>query len=128
MEVVKICDKDFKKIYMYKCKWCGKTFHSTRHKCMFNPDMKNCFSCKHCTGFDTFTGQEADPETGYRWELEPYNMFLCELEETIDTDYADFDLLHDRKWKGNCPYYEIKDDYNGKQSYAKIFETTEDNE
>lgn len=114
---------------MYKCKWCGKTFHSTRHKCMFNPDMKNCFSCKHCTGFDTFTGQETDPETGYRWELEPYNMFLCELEETIDTDYADFDLLHDRKWKGNCPYYEIKDDYNGKQSYAKIFETTEeDNE
>lgn len=48
------------------------------------------------------------------------------LKKTIDTYYADFDSLHDRKWIGNCPYYEIRDSYNGKQSYAKIFDVTEE--
>lgn len=124
--MINICNDEFEKISMYKCKWCGKIFRSTRHKCMFNPSMKNCFSCKYCKGFDSFEGQRADPESGWSWELEPYRMFACELEKTINTDYADFDSLHDRKWIGNCPYYEIRDSYNGKQSYAKIFDVTEE--
>lgn len=92
-----------------------------RYKCMYNPAMRNCFSCKHCTGFDDFKGQEADPETGWAWELEPYRAFMCNCEDAIEDDYSDFDKLHDRKWKGNCPYYELRDGYEGKKSYAELF-------
>lgn len=113
-------NKDFKKIEMYECQWCKKVFRSMRHKCMFNPANLNCFSCKHCTGFETFEGQRADPETGFTWELEPYKIFKCELEEMIDEDYGDFDKLHDRNWKGNCPNYELRDDYKGKESYSEL--------
>lgn len=113
--------KDFREIQMYECIWCGKVFRSKRHKCMFSPKMKNCFSCKHCTGFDNFEGQRADPETGWQWELEPYRCFECELQETADEEYSDFDALHSRNWMGNCPYYEQKENYKGKESYAELF-------
>ena len=111
---------DFKKIEMYECRWCKKVFRSMRHKCKFNPANRNCFLCKHCTGFDDFGGQEADQETGWQWELEPYKVFMCELEEVSDNDYIDFYKLYNRNWKGNCPYYELKDGYKGKESYSEL--------
>lgn len=115
-------NEDFKKIEMYECRWCKKVFRSMRHKCMFSPKNRNCFSCKHCTGFDTFTGQESDyPTTGYRWEIAPYRTFLCDMQETDIEIYSDFDKLYDRKWKGNCPYYELRDGYKGKESYSELF-------
>lgn len=33
----------FKMVTMYRCKWCGKTFRSTRHKCMFDPKREIVF-------------------------------------------------------------------------------------
>lgn len=113
-------NEDFKKIEMYECRWCQKVFRSIRHKCMFNPKNRNCFSCKHCTGFETFNGQEAEPGTGWQWEIEPYKTFLCDLEESVDEEYGDFYKLYDRNWEGNCPHYELSDNYNGKKSYAEL--------
>lgn len=118
-------NNDFIKIEMYQCIWCGKIFKTDiRHKCMYNPKNRNCFSCKHCTGFDSFKGQYGDFA---RCEVPPYDYFECDSEETIDTDYPDFHQLHNRKWIGNCPYYEIKDEYKGKESYAKLFKDESDN-
>lgn len=111
-------DNKFKIVVMYKCRWCEKIFRSTRHKCMYNPENKNCFSCKYCTGFDDFKGQYG--EYG-RCELEPYKEFTCSLEETVDTGYTDFYELHNKKWIGNCPHWEMRDRYAGKKSYAKMF-------
>lgn len=109
---------NFQIVQIYKCRWCEKIFRSTRHKCMYNPKNKNCFSCKHCTGFDRFEGQYG--EYG-RCEIEPYKKFVCDLDETVDTGYADFYGLVDIKWLGNCPYWKLKDGYVGKKSYAKLF-------
>lgn len=110
--------ENFQVVQMYRCKWCEKIFHSTKHKCMYNPQNKNCFSCKHCTGFDSFDGQYG--EYG-RCEIEPYKVFTCDLEETVDTGYADFYGLVNRKWVGNCPYWELRDGYVGKKSYSELF-------
>lgn len=118
-------NNDFKKIKMYQCKWCRKIFKTdSRHKCMYNPKNRNCFSCMHCTGFDSFEGQYGDYG---RCELSPYQCFECDLEETIDTDYPDFHQLHNRNWIGNCPYYKIKDGYKGKESYSELFKDKGDN-
>ena len=51
-------DNNFIIVVMYKCKWCEKIFRSKRHKCMYNPENKNCFSCRYCTGFDDFSCSE----------------------------------------------------------------------
>lgn len=119
-------NEDFKKKEMYECQWCKKVFRSTRHKCMYNPKNRNCFSCKHCTGFDTFTGQEANYlMTGHLWEIAPYRTFLCDMEEADIDVYSDFDKLYDQKWKGNCPYYELRDGYKGKDSYSELLNRTE---
>lgn len=116
-------EADFNKIQMYECVWCGKVFKSMWHKCKFNPKLKNCFSCKYCTGFEEFEGQEADPQTGWQWEIPPYRFFKCDLEEANEEDYPDFDALYSRGWKGNCPYWEQRKDYKGRESYAEIFAT-----
>jgi len=114
-------EADFNKIQMYECVWCRKAFKSMRHKCKFNPKLKNCFSCKHCTGFDEFEGQRADPQTGWDWEIPPYRYFECDLEEATDKEYPNFDALYSHNWEGNCPYWEQRKDYKGKESYAEIF-------
>ena len=111
-------DNNFIIVVMYKCKWCEKIFRSKRHKCMYNPENKNCFSCRYCTGFDDFKGQYGEYE---RCEIAPYKEFICNLEETDDTGYTDFYELHNKKWISNCPYWEIREGYLGKKSYAKLF-------
>lgn len=112
-------NENFQKVEMYKCCWCGKLFKTTtRHKCMFRPDKRNCFSCKHCVGFENFKGQY--DEYG-RCELPPYQIFTCDLEEVVDSEYPELEKLRERNWEGNCPYYETRKGYKGKKSYAELF-------
>lgn len=110
---------NFQEVKMYKCIWCGKIFRSTRHKCMFDPQKRNCFSCKHCTGFAQDDGQY---DSYGRCELPPYKTFLCDKEESyVDIDYTDFNRLHDKGFIGDCPYYKPKEGYRGKETYAELF-------
>lgn len=120
---------NFKELKMYQCKWCGGIFHTTRHKCKFNPEYKNCLSCKHCIGFDDFKGQASDwRATGYQWEIEPYKIFLCDIDGMCDEPNVDLAELAMHSWKGFCDYYEIMPDYKGKSSYAEIIQQHREND
>lgn len=41
-----------KKVVRYQCQFCKKDFKTPdRHRCKFNPELKNCFTCKHLKGW-----------------------------------------------------------------------------
>lgn len=41
-----------KKVTRYQCQFCKKDFKTpNRHHCKFNPELKNCFTCKHLKGW-----------------------------------------------------------------------------
>jgi hypothetical protein len=43
---------NMKKVVRYECQFCKKEFRTPgRHHCKRNPELKNCFSCKHLVGW-----------------------------------------------------------------------------
>lgn len=37
-----------KEVTRYQCQYCKKDFKTPdKHHCKFNPELKNCFTCKH---------------------------------------------------------------------------------
>ena len=41
-----------KKVTRYQCEFCKKDFKTPdRHYCKMNPELKNCFTCKHLKGW-----------------------------------------------------------------------------
>lgn len=41
-----------KKVTRYQCGFCKKDFKTPdRHYCKFDPELKNCFTCKHLKGW-----------------------------------------------------------------------------
>ena len=37
-----------KKVVRYQCQFCKKEFKTpNKHNCKFNPELKNCFTCKY---------------------------------------------------------------------------------
>lgn len=41
-----------KQVIRYQCEFCKKEFKTpNRHYCKFNPELKNCFTCKHLKGW-----------------------------------------------------------------------------
>lgn len=44
--------KQMKEVTRYQCKHCKKDFRTpNKHYCKFNPELKNCFTCKHSKGW-----------------------------------------------------------------------------
>ncbi len=42
-----------RKVTRYQCRFCKKDFKTPdRHYCKKNPELKNCFTCKHLKGWD----------------------------------------------------------------------------
>lgn len=42
-----------KEVIRYQCEFCKKEFKTPdKHYCKFNPELKNCFSCKHHCGWE----------------------------------------------------------------------------
>ncbi len=42
-----------RKVTRYQCQFCKKDFKTPdRHYCKKNPELKNCFTCKHLKGWD----------------------------------------------------------------------------
>ena len=42
-----------KPIQVYQCEYCKKLFKTPdKHKCKYNPEFRNCFSCKRNKGFE----------------------------------------------------------------------------
>lgn len=41
------------KVIRYQCEHCKKEFKTpNRHYCKMNPELKNCFTCKHLKGWE----------------------------------------------------------------------------
>lgn len=38
----------------YECEYCKKLFKTDRHRCKFNPTLKNCFTCFNFDGWDEY--------------------------------------------------------------------------
>ena len=68
-----------KEITVWECEYCKKLFKTPdKHKCKFNPELKNCFTCKHFIVWeDNFDGYisttphpECDIEASEGWDIE----------------------------------------------------------
>lgn len=54
------------KVIRYHCEHCNKDFRTPgRHHCKKDPALKNCYTCKHLTGWD-------DGETNEYGHRDPY--------------------------------------------------------
>jgi len=84
-------------VTMYKCELCNKYFKTkNRHKCKYDPKLKNCFSCKHNKDF-------------YEETIERYHSEYTESYNTIFVDCA-LDMcdesIQDIPRNMQCNYYE----------------------
>lgn len=64
----------------YECEYCKKLFKTDKHKCKFNPNLKNCFTCEHFDGWE----HETEYEDGI--QTPPYPICMSESEEGYDYD------------------------------------------
>lgn len=53
-----------KKIVVYECEHCKKLFKTPdRHKCKKDPELKNCWTCKHYKGWiEAYREDDGSPE------------------------------------------------------------------
>lgn len=90
-----------KKVTRYQCQFCKKDFKTPdKHRCKFNPELRNCFTCNHLKGWleseeynDYGWGSKQEPnfpdcaaDEGEFWDIEQiklanYNMQCSEWEE-----------------------------------------------
>ena len=95
-----------KEVIMYECEFCKKRFRSKNlHKCKFDPNMKNCFSCGSFTKFE----EHFLDDTAYFSAKCVYP--VCDV---MDTSLQD---MSKKKWKLDCIGWELRQGYTGKQSY-----------
>lgn len=115
---------NFEAVVRYRCRWCGKEGLKTpyRHKCKFNPEYKNCFSCRYCKGVEVIhisRGEQVTEQENQIFEFE--KRMICE--KTCDPGGKDgirtlWKLSLYRKWKAMCPEYLRMDFYEGKDTYV----------
>lgn len=98
------------KVTRFKCEWCGKEFHTQdRHDCKFDPDKRNCLSCKHVRGSFDVRDSEGN-----------YVFFKCAKMDGEECDLTnDISVLHADHWKGDCPNYDVADEYKGKATFVE---------
>lgn len=91
-----------KPINVYECQHCKKLFRTaTRHKCKFNPKLRNCFSCKHHGGWAGWA-VEADLSTR---EIElgfGHNIPICK----VDMDGWDIENIKSVDYNMQCKAWE----------------------
>lgn len=115
---------NFEAVVRYRCRWCGREGLKTpyRHKCKFNPEYKNCFSCRHCKGVEFIRISD-----GKRITEKEAQIFECEkrmsCEKSSDPEWKEnirtlWKLSLYRKWKAMCPEYQRLDFYEGKDTYV----------
>ena len=112
-------DSNFEKIEMFRCKYCRKLFFSdSRHKCKFNPDFQNCFSCRNCAGIEEY--QTNNQEKDYM-DIVTKNLDLSPRKKVVCRCGKDQSLLSlsQLKWNLKCKSWIIIEKYEGKASFAK---------
>ena len=99
------------KLTVYKCKWCGKTFKTPNlHDCKFDPDHRNCLSCRHNCGCRKFEMQgECD--------VIP-SRIICPFH--LEQDGSDGpNAFPYAKGHCQCKDYKILDGYQGSRTFAE---------
>lgn len=87
---------NMKKVTRYQCQFCKKDFKTPdKHHCKFNPELRNCFTCKHLKGW--IDGEEY-PGDYYR---EP-NYPDC----NVDIDGWDIGVIKGCNYNMQCNGYE----------------------
>lgn len=106
----------FEEIKMYRCKYCGKEFHTdSRHRCKFNPEYHNCFSCKHCIEIEDRT-----KKINTNQSIEDY--FDPEISKRVVCQCGFYHTLLElsrKRWGLNCRSWECMDEYEGKITYLE---------
>ena len=121
---------DMTKVTRYKCKWCGREFHTpNRHKCKFNPTYRSCLSCKYCGKFSSFEEEdwsvraECVSDGVFAQPTIVVNGFLCMKDNTEvgEGGYNDFPMaLYCAIQDGHgCSDWEIMDGYCGSKTFAE---------
>lgn len=94
-----------KEVTRYECQFCKKDFKTpNRHECKFNPELKNCFTCKYLKGW---VEGEKDYHHGY-WNP---NYPDCDVNEG---DHWDIEQIKDNKYDMQCESWE-----EGEYDWAK---------
>lgn len=101
--------REMKKVTVYKCKWCGRMFKTPNlHQCKFDPDLKNCMSCKHNAGC-----RPGEYEEG---EFIPPRI-ICPF-HPADDDGGGNNEFPMAKENAQCPHHELLEGYKGSKSFA----------
>ena len=96
---------------MYECEYCKKLFKtSNRHKCKYDPKLKNCYTCKYNHGFEEDIDFVYQDRSGVDYHGQEGNgsfYVLCAKDiELLDVD--GYTHLHAGNVKGyiDCDDYE----------------------
>lgn len=102
--------ENMKEVTRYECQFCKKDFKTPdKHYCKFNPELKNCFTCKHLKGWEE---GEGNGNYGYDYYREP-NYPDCEKE----CDGWDIEAIKGCNYDMQCSGYE-----EGKYDWAKHYD------
>lgn len=88
-----------KEVTRYECQFCKKDFKAPdRHHCKFNPELKNCFTCKHLKDWET---SEEYHDYGVGYGREP-NYPDC----AVECGEWDIELIKDVQYDMQCSSWE----------------------
>ncbi len=100
-------NNDFEAVTVYRCRFCRKIFMTDkRHTCKFNPEAKNCFSCRNCMELK----ENKDKDREHFSDIE-----VC-CKKGLRTGLAEMASLN---WQLGCNSWQIRPDYKGKESYLR---------
>lgn len=87
-----------KRVTMYECEYCHKLFKtSNKHYCRYNPNLRNCFSCKNNQGFE----KEEHSDGCHSW----FDLYVnCKVE----CDY-EFQEIKSNNYNLQCDKWEPKE-------------------
>ena len=94
-----------KALIVYECEHCKKLFRTpNRHYCKMNPELKNCWTCKHLKGWK-------EGERDFDYQNPPYPD--CEYCEPCDWD---LDTIKDVNYNMQCEHWE-----QGKYDWTELY-------
>ena len=108
---------NFEPVQMWRCRWCGKIYHTRNHSCKFKPSINGiggcCFSCKYMA--DIIQKVSDDGVCGYvkcRKREGPSLMKLSKQKWVYD-ECCDYEMVNG--WEGKKTYlqrvYSIEHDH-----------------
>lgn len=115
--------RKMEQVVRYKCQWCGKEFKTPdRHVCKWDPDCKNCLSCKYRGKFVEGAHTAESTVNGFECHCEEGNVYAVGEGGWNDfpqaaTAYFEVDFKGKER---RCPDYKRIKGYKGKETFREI--------